>query len=186
MAATDTAAPPMTGTQSDDLGPKNFAIGAGPGIAFGGSIDVEGTEIDTAPSWLLDFYADAILVPAFSMGAFFTLSSMPVDEDAMEDADAASFLSVGLSLKGRIRLSRAVRLRPGLLLGYNSISHDVLDDASAGLNVGLQVDVAIALSDQVALVPRFGFFSQPAGGNDDVELTFAPHPYLAFAVEWGQ
>jgi hypothetical protein len=182
VTATETTAPGVT--PNDDLGPKNFAIGAGPGIAFAGSIDYEGIgEIDTDSSWLFDFYADAILIPALSMGGYVTLSSLPPDEG---DSDAASFLSVGVSLKGRIRLSRAVRIRPALLFGYNNIDHEDWDDASSGMNVGFQADVAIALNDSFALVPRFGFFSQPVGGNDAAEITFAPHPSLAVAVEWGQ
>jgi hypothetical protein len=167
---------------SRDVGPKNFAIGVGAGFAFPGSIGGEDLgDHDTDGSWLLDAYADAILVPAFSMGSYLTVTSLP----ASDSDRSATVISFGAVLKARLRVADRVRIRPGITLGYNSIKADGWSEATSGLNVGLHADVAIATSNNLALVPRVGFFSQPVGGNKDFELTFKPHPYLAMLVEFG-
>jgi len=46
------------------------------------------------------------------------------------------------------------------------------------------VDFVVNLGSFV-LVPRLGFISQPTGGNDDINLTFAPQFYLAVCAELG-
>jgi hypothetical protein len=169
---------------STDLGPKSFAVGAGLGYAFGGSVGLENVAtVDHDGGLVVDAYIDGILVPQFSMGAFITETSMSASGWGSQ---AATLISVGATLKGRFRLSDRVKLRPGIVFGYNTMSSDAFSESTSGLNIGLHVDVAVATSDTFAIVPRFGFFSQPVGGNKDWTMTFKPHPYLAIMVEFGK
>lgn len=179
--AATTTAPPAADADDGDLGPQRWALGAAAGVTFPSSVSVDGFDVDTESNFLLDAWVDWILVSAFSMGAYFTYAPMSA-EDGYGDA---TLFSVGVTLKARIALSNRVKLRPGLVVGYNSISIDDLDDSSDGFNPGLHVDVAIATGKSGAVVPRFGFFSQPAGGTSDFDLTFAPHPYIAVGYEFG-
>ncbi len=180
MCVAEPTAASVAAPAQSDMGPKNFAVGVGLGYAFGGTANVGGNDVDHDGGLLGDLYVDAILVPAFSMGAYLTRTSM-----TPEGSDTSfNCTSVGAVLKARLRLSERIRLRPGLTIGYNSITRDGWD-SSSGMNAGMHLDLAIATSDHIALVPRFGFFSQPVGGNKDVDISFVPHPYLAFAVEFG-
>jgi len=57
---------------------------------------------------------------------------------------------------------------------------------STGMNLGMHVGLAIATSSTFALVSRLGFFTQPSGGYANNDITFGPHFYLAFALEFGR
>jgi hypothetical protein len=78
-----------------------------------------------------------------------------------------------------------VHLRPGLTIGYNRMSSSLFKETSTGMNVGMHIDLAIATSNTFTVVPRLGFFTQPSGGSAGYDVTFGPHFYLAFAVEFG-
>lgn len=166
------------------LGPKSYAFGVGIGYASGGSITWDGSDYSPDGGFLLDLYFDKILIPELSMGAYVTLSSMSYDS-GWSSADI-SYQSLGGVLKARFQLSKSVRLRPGLTLGYNRMSSSAFDETSTGMNIGMHVDLAIATSPTFAVVPRLGFFTQPSGGYPNNAVTFGPHFYLAFALEFGR
>ena len=160
-------------------GPTSYAFGGGLGYASGGTVTVGSYDYHPDGGFLADLYVDKILVPAFSMGGYLTLTSMGVS------GLDTSLLSLGATMKLRLALSESVHLRPGLTIGYNRLGNSAMHDIT-GLNVGMHVDLAIATSDTFAIVPRLGFFSQPSGGNSDDEVKFGPHFYLAFALEFGR
>lgn len=188
--------PPSSTTEAPPLAPgtadpsadtslllKRWAIGGALGVSLPGTIYVGSSgEFDTETSYVLDLFADAIVAPLFSIGAFITHAPLVV-EDADGDAKLWSF---GVTLKGRFALSTRVALRPGVVMGYNSVTIDDSDlDAFQGLNVGAHLDLAIALSRSGGLVPRLGFFSQPVGGNGDIGMDFPPIFYIAVGYEFG-
>jgi tetratricopeptide (TPR) repeat protein len=165
------------------LGPKSYAFGVGVGYAAGGTVTWAGSDYSPDGGFLLDLYFDKMLVPALSVGAYVTLSSMSIKGWSSADV---SYQSFGGVLKARFELSHSVHLRPGLTLGYNRMSSSAFDDTSTGMNVGMHVDLAIATSQTFAIVPRLGFFTQPSGGYPDHTITFGPHFYLAVALELGR
>jgi len=162
------------------LGPKRYAFGVGLGYASGGSIKLDGSDVSPDGGFVLDAYVDKILIPALSIGGYLTLSSMGY---ASYDV---SYQSLGGVFKARLALSDSVCLRPGITIGYNRMSSSAFDETSTGMNIGMHVDLAIASSNTFAFVPRLGFFTQPTGGFTNYDITFGPHFYLAFALEFGR
>ncbi len=161
---------------------ERWAIGGAVGVSLPGTIYVGSSgEFDTETSYVLDLFADAIVAPMFSIGGFITHAPL-----VSEDTDAKLW-SLGFTMKARFAMSNRMALRPAVVIGYNSITIDDSDlDAFQGLNVGAHLDLAIALSRSGGLVPRLGFFSQPVGGNGDLDLDFAPIIYAAVGYEFGR
>jgi len=87
-------------------------------------------------------------------------------------------------MKLRFALDKVI-VRPGLSLGYQVIAPDG-GASTKGLDVGAVLDCAFQVSPSLVGLLQLGFVSQPAGGNDDVTLTFAPIFYLAVGVQVGR
>jgi tetratricopeptide (TPR) repeat protein len=164
------------------LGPKSFALGLALGYAAGGSVSIDKSSISPDGGYVFDLYFDKIIVPAFSLGAYLTASSM--SWHGWSDY-SASFQSFGVAAKGRFSLNRVISLRPSATLGYNHMDSEVFHSIT-GFNAGLALDLGIAVSDNFAFVPRVGFFSQPSGGGNGYEVTFGPHFYTAIGIEVGK
>ncbi len=177
-----TQPPAQSSSQNDESYlRKSWAVGGLVGFSTPGTVYMGSGEFDTEMSYVLDAYADAILVPKFSVGVYFTLA--PIIPKGGRDA---MLISGGVSLKARFALTDRVGLRPGITLGYNSVSVDSSSiDTFMGFNAGVQVDFPIALSRSGSLVPRLGFYSQPVGGNGDISMEFPPIVYIAFGYEFG-
>jgi Tfp pilus assembly protein PilF len=175
-------APAPTPPPRTTRGPINFAIGVLPGYASGGSVSVDGSEVSPDGGMLLDLYFDKMLVSAFSVGGYATFTSMSWHGWSQYEA---SFQSVGVVAKGRFALASLVTLRPAATLGYNRMNSKVFDTIT-GINAGLLIDLAIAASDNVVIVTRLGFFSQPSGGKSGYDVTFGPHVYFAIGAEFGK
>lgn len=160
--------------------PESFGFNIKAGGLFSGKVNVEGFDVDTKMSPIFKAEIDGIIVPKLSMGAYLLYSPLGI-----EDVDEKfNTLSIGLTLKPRFTVNESVQIRPGLAVGYNRINNDdFMDDPSKGLNVGFQLEVMKAINEKTGIVGELGFFSQPAGGNDDVEITFAPIVYLMVGIE---
>ena len=91
--------------------------------------------------------------------------------------EAISFIPELPRLKG-------IQLRPGVVLAYQSTTGDAFDDLT-GLNVGLSFDVVFPLKGFNAIVGELGFMTQPSGGNEDADVTWAPIFYITVGYEIG-
>ena len=159
---------------------ENYSFSIKGGGLFSGKVNIAGFDIDTELSPILKADLDGILSPKLSMGAFLIYSPVKIEEID----EKANTLSLGLTIKPRFTLNDGVEVRPGLAIGYTRISNDDLtDDPSSGLNVGFQFEIMKALNEKRGIVGEIGFISQPAGGNGDVEITFAPILYLTIGLE---
>ena len=63
-------------------------------------------------------------------------------------------------------------------------SGDSFDDVE-GLNVGFTGEFVFPLENKKAVVTEIGFTTQPAGGNADADVTWAPIFYLTVGNEFG-
>jgi len=138
------------------------------------------SKAEVSPMFKADL--DGILVPKLSMGLFFFYTPMKV-----EDYDKSSnFISVGMTIKPRFTLANGAQIRPGIAIGYNNIKNDDMEDASNGLNIGVQLEVSKKINDKIGIVGEFGFASQPVGGDGNYDLTFPPILYLCLGIEFGK
>ncbi len=160
--------------------PESYGFNVKAGGLFSGTVNVEGFEVDTKMSPIFKAEFDGILVPKLSMGAYLLFSPVGI-----KDIDEKfNTLSIGFTIKPRFTVNESVQIRPGLAVGYNRINNDdVMGDPSKGLNVGFQFEVMKPINEKTGVVGELGFFSQPAGGNEDADVTFAPIVYLMVGIE---
>jgi hypothetical protein len=167
---------------------KEFDIGAAAGVWLPGTISIEDLDLDKGAGPLIRVFGDAYLMPKFAVGAYFNYSSATLEKNSVE-VDA-TFWELGISLKPRFVLSPTIALKPGLNVGYRNSSRDRVDgfddpddDLSAdGLGLNLSLEMQILLEGGYIFFIEGGFLSQPAGGTDDADVTWAPIMYLAGGV----
>ncbi|MEZ4225335.1 MAG: hypothetical protein R3B13_30570 [Polyangiaceae bacterium] len=176
-------APPPMDTQDDEE--ESWNVGVKAGVLTAGSVYVEVADrsFDTSAGLLLLANVDAMVGKRLSMGAF-VLNAHPSVTVLGTDYDA-TITTLGGTIKGRFGPSGGVSIRPGIAFGYQLISGDgpATDDVK-GFDIGAVLEIAIPVGG-LRVPLEVGFISQPAGGNDATDLTFAPIPYLAGGVEFG-
>lgn len=159
-----------------DTKPWTWALGAKGGAFLGGEVYVEPFYADANAGPMLGLFADSIVVPGFSVGAFMNFVSTGID------SASASLLNMGVSMKARFPVGE-VSVRPGLTLGYQQIFSDL--ETVTGFNPGMVFEVGIPASETTGVLFDVGFFSQPVGGNEAAEVEFGPIFYFAAGVEFG-
>jgi len=167
---------------------KEFDIGAAAGVWLPGTISIEDLDLDKSAGLLVRVFGDAYLMPKFAVGAYFNYSTATLEKNSIE-VDA-TFWELGIALKPRFVLSPTVALKPGLNVGYRNSNRDRVagfddpdEDLSAdGLGLNLSIELQILLEGGYIFFVEGGFLSQPAGGTDDVDVTWAPIMYLAGGV----
>jgi len=153
------------------------------GILLPGTVTVEGLgDGDTNMGWIVNTAFDALLAEKFSMGGYFSYAGTSEAESG-EDL-SANIMSIGGTLKARFQLQGGTQLRPGVILAYQLTTGDAFDDVN-GLNVGFTFEAAFPLKDRNAVVAEIGFTSQPSGGNEYADVTWAPIFYLTVGYEIG-
>lgn len=153
------------------------------GIMLPGTVTIEGFgDADTELGWIVNTAFDALVAEKFSMGGYLFYSGITEAESG--ESYGANVLSIGGALRGRFKLQGGIQLRPGIVLAYQSTTGDAFDDLT-GLNIGLSFDVVFPLKGFNAIVGELGFMTQPSGGNEDVNVTWAPIFYITVGYEIG-
>jgi hypothetical protein len=156
----------------------NFNIKGG--ILMPGTVSIQGFEVDTDMGWIANAAFDALLAEKISMGGyFFYAGTSPEGSD-----QTANIMTIGGTIKARFTLKGGTQIRPGVIFAYQMTTGEVFDDVN-GLNIGFTGEVAFPLKNKNAIVTEIGFTSQPAGGNSDVDVTWAPIFYLTLGYEFG-
>jgi hypothetical protein len=156
----------------------NFNIKGG--MLMPGTVSVEGFEVDTDMGWIANAAFDALLAEKISMGGYFFYAGT----SAEESDETANIMTIGGTIKARFTLQGGTQIRPGVILAYQMTTGEAFDDVN-GLNVGFTGEVAFPLKNKNAIVTEIGFTSQPSGGNEDAEVTWAPIFYLTVGYEFG-
>lgn len=162
-------------SESNSLEAKNYDIALEVGAWLPGSINVEGYDASKDMSLLFRAFADAYLMPKFAVGCYFNYTSATV-----EDVDG-TFVEFGISLKPRFFMSPVVAIKPGLNIGYRNTSVEGQDSAD-GLGVNLSVELQYLIGSDYTVFGDFGFLTQPTGGNDVADITWAPIFYIAGGI----
>ncbi len=173
---------------------KKFDIGLSVGPWFGGTINISDYSVKATKesSTLIKAYFDGYLVPQFSMGFYIQQSAVPYQNEvfhigsgtyiSVPDSDP-KMLEYGGTFKARYFLSEKVTLKPGLGLGYRTISasdYPVFD--IEGFAVNASCELQLQMAEKAYFSVEAGFLAQPSGGNDYSDVTFAPIPYILVGV----
>lgn len=171
---------------------KQYDIGIEGGMWFSGDItfdagDYGSADVNKNTSLLLRAFADMYVAPKFAVGGYLNYTTGELEYGGVS-ADA-SFYEFGIALKPRLLLSPTMALKPGLNIGYRHLERDLLEGESSdtetsadGLGVNLSVELQFLLSGGYIFFVDGGFLSQPAGGNDDADVTWSPIIYLAAGI----
>lgn len=157
---------------------SDFGIVAG--LWMGGDIELAafGT-IEKESGFVARMFYDSYVAEKLAVGAFANYSSASFKGIT----NTASLMEFGAAIKARFPLADgAAALKPGLNIGYRIISVDIPNvKDTKGLGLNLSVEVQFASKGFIPFVET-GFFSQPAGGNKDTDVTWAPIIYIAGGV----
>lgn len=174
----------LSGALFSQEAPTAFSANFKVGLQFPGpgQPNIGGYEAELKTSTFIKTDIDGILVPKFSMGLYFCYTPMKIEEYDGSN----NFFSVGMTIKPRFSIPGGVQIRPGVAIGYNHIKNDDMVDPSNGLNVGFQIEVSKQIQNGLGIVGEFGFFSQPVGGDGNIDITFPPVLYLCVGIEFGK
>ena len=155
------------------------------GLFLGGEATFEQSgfegDIDVDSGLALALNIDSAVGEKLAVGGFLFYAQTGIGEgDGGVDATVAT---IGATIKGRYK-SGKMEFRPGVALGYQTISPDE-GDSLAGFDIGAMVEIATPLGPKADFVGELGFITQPAGGNDDVDVTFGPLFYIAVGASFG-
>jgi len=164
------------------LASRSMDIGIGAGYTFGGTVDVDGADVDMEGNALIHAFADFYLVEKFAWGVYATFG--PGVKSDLSD-ETATMYEFGMSLKPRFILSDGdLALRPALQIGYRiiDIDSDVEGIDVDGMAVNASVEVQFKTSSHLVPFGQVGFITQPTGGNDFSDVTWGPMFYLMAGV----
>ncbi len=168
---------------------KDFDLGLSAGVLFPGSLWVSAADdyILTNVSPLIRVNFDAYLIPKLTMGLYVNLGFVGLDKfdqsgiAVPSSYNSATMFEFGGAISPVFR-AKNVQIKPALNLGYR-IMHLNTDQSvniqdTKGLGVNADVQVMLLTGGVVNPYFELGFLAQPAGGNKDTDLTFAPIIYL--------
>ncbi|HCT31156.1 MAG TPA: hypothetical protein DIW31_10600 [Bacteroidales bacterium] len=136
-------------------------------------------DIEKEGGIFLNAYADYNIVRKFAIGAYVNYGPTFKAKDI--DADG-SFFESGMQLKVRI-FAGNIKVCPALQIGYRTIKIEDIDALDTkGLAVNFNADIVIPINGKISLVPSVGFLSQPVGGNDVGDVSWAPIMYIGFGI----
>jgi hypothetical protein len=81
-----------------------------------------------------------------------------------------SMIEAGALFKLRFPAGDKFQIKPGVYFGYRSYG----DDAGTGFGINANVGIQYSVSEKVKPFFELGILSQPAGGNDDSDVTYGP------------
>ncbi len=178
------AAPPVTvaAVAPEVRQGKRWWLGAKSGLLMPGTITAEGGDYDSDAGLFSQITLDGAVAERLTLGGF-----VQVGQTGFEGEVDASIITLGGAIKGRFPAGKA-EVRPGILLGYQKMTGEAFEgmDDSSGLDVGGVMEVAVPINQTTDFLGEVGFISQPAGGNEDAEITFGPIFYVAAGAAWGR
>ena len=191
IVAVLSAAPGFAQDQSEF---KPFDFGISVGMLMPGEIGIARVgDIATSSSPIFKAHFDAYLIEKLSMGLFASYLTMTMDHfkgssETIPDAyNSATGFEVGFTIKPCFKLNEGLTMKPGVECGYRNISPEVLEDVEGGAVDGFALGANVEFKFKTGGVSPFimpGFISQPAGGNDFSDVTWAPIFYVAGGIEF--
>ncbi len=159
---------------------KNTDIGLGAGVWLPGTVDVEGEDVDKNMCFLIRLFIDSYVVEQFAFGGYANFSNPEFEYGPYKEE--ATMYEFGLALKYRLLLGNKMPLKIGLNIGYRKMDADAPIDDVEGMGLNLSAELQFSAKGSVTPFIEGGFLTQPAGGNDDADVTWAPIFYVAGGI----
>ena len=162
---------------------KQYDFGISAGLWLSGDVSLGDldVEIEKSTSLLLRAIGDMYVTPKFAVGAYVNISRGDVSYASAEET--FTMYELGISFKPRFQISPKHFIKPGLNIGYRKLDiPDIGNAESDGLGVNLSVELQFLLESEYIFYIDGGFLSQPAGGNDETDVTWSPILYILGGV----
>ncbi len=191
---------------------KPYEIGISAGAVLPGSIwlSMVHDNVITSISPMVKVSCDAYLVPKLAIGVygsavFATMDRLEEPDQHCAAADSVldryrhvTAYEIGGAIKPCFRAGERVVIKPGLEFGYRRMSSDlevsyyygyygsetVRFGQAHGLGLNGSLEVIMRTGGPVSPSVTLGMMSQPVGGNEDTEVSFAPVLYLCGGVSF--
>jgi hypothetical protein len=161
--------------REQDIGFSAFA-------AFGGTVDTDFGKLTKETGVVIHAFGDFYLVDKLAMGVYANLGPSITVSESKETATMYEF---GVSIKPRFVIrGGGVAVKPGLEIGYRVVSGKVFSNDVRALALNGSVELQINTHSGVIPFLVVGIYSQPAGGNGDTNVTFAPLFYAGIGVSF--
>jgi len=168
---------------------RSHDIGLYGGVLFPGTIsidsDVASIDVDSEMGFTLKGYFDQFVLPMFAVGVYGQYSSTTLTYGDLEvSADMYEF---GLTFKPKFMITPTSAIKPGLEIGYRKSTResfapdDILTDAD-GLALNMSAEVQFMLDNGYIFGITLGFITQPTGGNEEADVTWAPIFYALAGI----
>ena len=120
------------------------------------------------------------LIDRFGIGAYYTLG-FPFYSYFYEEV---TMHEVGVVFKGRLNANDKFQIKPGLYAGYRAYSGEEFLGVGPGTGFGLNVTAAFQyqLNEKIKPFIDLGIMTQPAGGNDESDITYGPTFQMSFGI----
>lgn len=153
-------------------------IGISAGSWFSGDVEVDGTNVEKEGGMTLRAFADYYLAPKIAMGVFVGL--IPTVEIGGEKATG---VEMGISIKPRIKLGDKFVIKPALYIAQRRLNPETEGiESFKGLAIDLAAELQYYVNDKLIIFAKPGFYSQPVGGNGDLDLTWSPIGFINVGV----
>ena len=128
--------------------------------------------VDTDPGFIFKYMKDTKSDSDVILGYYASYTSIGSD----------NFIEGGFSLKKAFLGFNNKDARAGVSIGYRSLN--IGDQSGDGLAINFSCEIDLEKTDDMDPFVEFGFIAQPAGGNADVDLTWAPIVYVGIGTHF--
>jgi len=160
---------------AQNLESKKFDAGVTAGYWFSGTVIIDGVDVDKDGAFLLRAFGDAYVIPQLAFGGYFNYS--PYSEAGY----SLNLFEFGMAIKPRFMLAPDMAIKPGVNFGYRFTTSDFEPAEINAFGLNLSVEIQKQLSGMLVF-GEIGFLAQPSGGNENVEVTFAPIFYIGGGI----
>lgn len=136
---------------------------------------------DTEMSLMLRGLADWKVADKITAGFYGQFVNVSYDETYGADVPD-QLIEAGGALRFVVQAAPALFIRPGIELGYRTVTGgDDLDDIS-GMALNASVEIELRRPNGITPYLNTGFITQPTGGNEDVDVTWGPILHLTGGI----
>jgi len=133
---------------------------------------------DTDSGFMLQVNLETMLAEKMSAGVFYQrANTASLDE-------SVTISTYGVNLKAHVANKPNVKIRPGIAIGYQTMTGAGIEDDITGLDIGGFIELLFPNIAGQNVLAEVGFISQAAGGNKDADVTFAPIMYVLAGVSF--
>ena len=170
----------LAGTASSWAADKKWHVSGKLGLSLGGDVNIDPPDRDFEVDSHMQFSGDvdAMVAEKLSVGGRFKLSFPEVGDEG------ETLLGIGPTIKAHFQPHEKLKVSPGIAILYHNLSSVAGGDNVTGLGTEFFAEVGTPITKDLDLIGEFGFNAQPTGGNNDVDVTWAPMFYLVFGVRY--